>query len=291
MKHRTTRLICLLLLTPTICTITTSVAQSGSNAQQLTPEPDQRKEISIPFEQLESGHMAIQVKINGKGPFRMIFDTGAPGVMFSGKAAKESGLIPADTRHGFLGSYNVGVKDASVEVGEFRADGLVPQVCDHPTVAALASALGSLEGLVGFDLFGAEKLTIDYQAKTITILPGRKPKVFNNVNRTKDVSAEIMGKATTQYAAPAALWGFSVEKQQEDAKPGVDVTAVKQGSAAAEAGLKVGDRLLVMSHRWTDSVADVYRAAGFVWPGKSVRMTVSRGDKELTLTIRPRAGL
>ena len=34
--------------------------------------------VSVPFELLKSGHMAVQVKVNGKGPYWLIFDTGAP---------------------------------------------------------------------------------------------------------------------------------------------------------------------------------------------------------------------
>ena len=38
---------------------------------------------TVPFEMLQagkriSGHLAVQVKINGKGPYRLVFDTGAP---------------------------------------------------------------------------------------------------------------------------------------------------------------------------------------------------------------------
>ena len=51
--------------------------------------------VSAPFEILEkgellSGHMALQVKINGKGPYRMIFDTGAPITLMNNKIAKEA---------------------------------------------------------------------------------------------------------------------------------------------------------------------------------------------------------
>src|SRR5207245_1874658 len=36
------------------------------------------KPVTVPFELLKTGHMAIMVKINGKGPYKVIFDTGAP---------------------------------------------------------------------------------------------------------------------------------------------------------------------------------------------------------------------
>ena len=48
----------------------------------------------VPFEMLKSQHMAVQVKINGKGPYRLIFDTGAPVTLLSNKVAKEAGIFP-----------------------------------------------------------------------------------------------------------------------------------------------------------------------------------------------------
>jgi S1-C subfamily serine protease len=93
-----------------------------------------------------------------------------------------------------------------------------------------------------------------------------------------------------EYSTPAALWGFSVNKEKDDKNPGVNVRNVTPGGPAAQAGLRAGDRLLVLSHRWTDSVDDVYLASGFVWPGKSVNLKVNRGNQELNLTVKPIAG-
>ena len=36
------------------------------------------KVLRVPFDTIMSQHMVVQVKVNGKGPYRMIFDTGAP---------------------------------------------------------------------------------------------------------------------------------------------------------------------------------------------------------------------
>src|SRR5262245_51948813 len=40
-------------------------------------------------ELLKSRHLAIQVRINGHGPYRMIFDTGSPVVLISSRVAEE----------------------------------------------------------------------------------------------------------------------------------------------------------------------------------------------------------
>ncbi len=268
----------------------TGLALVPARAQPPVVKPGtDRKTVEVPFEVLESGHMTIQVEIGGKGPYRMIFDTGAPALMFSGKAAKECGLIPKDAGAFLFGSYSARPKPASIQVGPFQATGVVATVMDHPVVQALAAEYGPIDGLVGFELFKADKVTIDYRAKTIT---ARLPAVAKPRDPApNDKVASLLTKGQEpERTAPGALWGLSVGKEANDDQPGVNVTAVLPGSAAAEAGLKTGDRLLVMSRRWTDSADDVHRVASFVWAGKAVKVTVRRGDKEVELTVKPRAG-
>jgi len=69
------------------------------------------------------------------------------------------------------------------------------------------------------------------------------------------------------------------------------VKEVFAGSAAADAGLKAGDRLLTLDGRWTDSVVDTFTAAGLVKPGRAAVVVVKRDGKEVKLTVKPAAGL
>ena len=57
----------------------------------------------VPFEIIGSKHMAVQIKINGKGPYRVIFDTGAPISLLMSKVATEAGLIKKQAATGFMG--------------------------------------------------------------------------------------------------------------------------------------------------------------------------------------------
>src|SRR5579862_2274651 len=60
------------------------------------------KPITVPFEMLKSGHITVMVKVNGKGPYRLIFDTGAPLTLINGKLAKESGVLKEAPKGGLL---------------------------------------------------------------------------------------------------------------------------------------------------------------------------------------------
>src|SRR5271157_3962262 len=102
-----------------------------------------KKTIKVPFELLKSQHMVVQVKINGKGPYRLIFDTGAPVTLINNKVAKESGVFPNDFKRppfAFFGSMGQ-FKMKSVQIGDVKLADVNTMVMDHPTVAAISNAL------------------------------------------------------------------------------------------------------------------------------------------------------
>ena len=46
--------------------------------------------IVVPFDTIKSRHMIVDVIVNGKGPYTLIFDTGAPLTLIGPKLAIES---------------------------------------------------------------------------------------------------------------------------------------------------------------------------------------------------------
>ena len=58
----------------------------------IAAAPAPEKTTVVPFELLRSGHMAVQVKVNGQGPYRLIFDTGAPVTLLNNKIARAAGI-------------------------------------------------------------------------------------------------------------------------------------------------------------------------------------------------------
>lgn len=249
------------------------------------------KPMVVPFELLKSGHMAVMVKVNGKGPYRVIFDTGAPVNLLNNKLAKEAGLL-RDVPHSslpFLGTI-AEVKVKELQVGDARETGQPALVMDHPLVELMSKKLGGLYGIVGFPFFARYKMTIDYQAETMTLTPsGYKP--ANVMKSLESTMLQLLagGGPAEKVLAPAGQWGLAARKA-DDEESGVVLTEVLAGSAAADAGLKVGDRLLTIDGRWTDSLADLYDIAAHIKPGTRVPVTLRRDGKDMTLRIAPRPG-
>lgn len=251
-------------------------------------EGPKAKPVVVPFDLLKTKHITIDVKVNGKGPYRVIFDTGAPMTVLNNKLAKEAGLPKGG---GLFGGLPVTVKE--LEVGGLKAENVPAVVMDHPLVELMSKEkdIGPLYGIVGFPFFARYKVTLDYQAKKMTFTPNG----FDPPDVLKEMEAAIErlldGKQPPRVLAPAAQWGLVAAKDKDDEEAGVTIKEVMPGSAAAGAGMKAGDRLLTLDGRWTDTMIDTYLAASLAKPGDAVPVTVRRDGKDLELTVKPAPGL
>jgi len=244
----------------------------------------------VKFDTLKTQHIVVMAKINGKGPYRLVFDTGAPFTLINNRIAKEAGVIAKDDKSAalmFLGQMPQH-KINSFEIGDMTVKDLKTVVMDHPTVALIDKALGPVDGVVGLTFFAKYKMTIDYEAKEMTFVPVD----FSPPDILQGMMAVLQGPAKgPRVLAAAGLWGFSAVKPAKDEEAGVTVKQVLAGSPAAAAGLKPGDRLLTLDGRWTDSVADCFQAASFVKPGRAARLEIMRDGKKMELTVKVVPGM
>jgi hypothetical protein len=270
---------------------TPALLWAQDTAKEPAKKPEPAKKIVVPFELLKTQHMAIQVKINGKGPYRLIFDTGAPDSLVSKKVHKEAGLVTKgggiEKLLGILGPTTI----KEIEVGDLKAENLSATVFDHPTVTAIAGLVGPIDGIIGFTFYAKYTMTVDYEKKEITFVPNEYKPGNAMDAMMKKFTAPKAERDTPKVLAPAGQLGIRVDKAKDDKDDGVAVKDVLADSAAAAAGFKVGDRLLSLDGRWTDSVNDCYIAAGMIRPGTAITARVLRDGKKIDLKVTVRAGL
>jgi len=265
----------------------------------LSPQvPSDAKPATVPFEIIGSKHMAVLIKINGKGPYRVIFDTGAPISLISSKVARETGLIKSSPKSGesstskpmtpMMGMYGM-QKVKEFQVGDVKAKDIQIIVMDHPTVAAIGEVVGPIEGIVGFPFFAKFRTTVNYENKTMTMTPSS----YEPGDVMQSLMSTMMSgsKERKLYLSPTTVWGVAVGKEKEDEEEGVEVVHLYPGSPAEQAGLKLGDRLLVIDGTWSDSIEDCYRAVSQVKAGRAIEVKVRRDGKEKVLKVETKAGV
>jgi predicted aspartyl protease len=169
---------CLLLFACVGCTrVQSAAAQPLIAAGELrqTPSPDftmanGKTNVTLPFDLIDN-RIVINVRLNGKGPFRFIFDSGANAVI-APEVARELGLKIENLQRG-----GGGVGEQVIERGEANiskievGDILLP--AEEFGVISFADAkyvfgANRIDGIIGFPLFKRLVVKVDYERRQLT---------------------------------------------------------------------------------------------------------------------------
>jgi predicted aspartyl protease len=180
MPHRLAILVGLLFGLPLV---SVQAAQSPA-AAEVQPPADQLEELIIrvpepryvaPTRRDRIGRVWVPVLINGKGPFRLVLDSGATRTAVTANVAARLDLptdrSPPVLMRGVTGSAIVPtIKADSLEVGDLY---IAPT-----TLPIVADAFGGAEGLLGAEGLGDKRIYIDFRND------------FINISRSKGAPAE-----------------------------------------------------------------------------------------------------
>jgi hypothetical protein len=129
-----------------------------------------RDVVDVPFE-VRSGHVFIEAKLDGKGPFRMLFDAGGASVLVPSTVAA-LGLSPR--RAG--GEHDVAlVPIERVDVGGVAFERQTFAVIDVAPVMRRVEGLDDVAGIVGYDVVSRLPVRIDYEHSKLSL---HRPRAF-----------------------------------------------------------------------------------------------------------------
>jgi len=125
--------------------------------------------VIVPF-QLWRNHIYISVRVNGRGPFRFIFDSGAGGTAINRKLVNDMGL----THLGTAEARGVGGADSSevyridlLEVAGVRLTGLPGSTINFDQLESVAET--HIDGIIGYDLLNRFAISVDYTNHRLVI--------------------------------------------------------------------------------------------------------------------------
>jgi hypothetical protein len=252
---------------------------------------DVGKAYSIPYRLTDSGHIMVRVKINGKGPFNFIVDTGAPLVYVTLPVAKKLDIKAEKKGPTTLARFDL-------EGGAAHTD--LKCVIETPFQLEGMNAMGAagveLHGILGYTLLSQYKMEIDLtkDKMTWTKLDFKPPAPLPS--GIKGGSLDMLGKlmkflmGDSKGPMPPELRGF-VGVELSDQEKTVVVRAVLPKSPAAAAEVKTGDRLLEVQGKAVSSSAEVMALLAKVRSGQPVVFVVGRAGEKKEITITAGEGL
>ena len=188
MEYTMRRLLKPLLVLAAIVSWASWHAQQARSADSTPKLP-----IEIPM-RLDGGMPAIELMVNGKGPFLFAIDTGAEGgPRLDSSLVEKLGLKPSgQMRDGDPSGRNPRMADTvkldSIEVGGLRFTGVAATSRNYKNSPRPLAA----DGIIGLGLFADYLLTLDFPAKVVRISRGELPKADG---------AEILDY-TTEHGVP-----------------------------------------------------------------------------------------
>jgi hypothetical protein len=126
------------------------------------PEP----RFVAPTRRDKIGRIWAPVLIDGKGPFRLVLDTGANHSAITASVALALGLAPDPSKQVMLRGVTGNAIVPTVHVDSFAVGDVI---LTSATLPIIADALGGAEGVLGTDGFAGMRIYIDFKHDTITI--------------------------------------------------------------------------------------------------------------------------
>ncbi len=262
------------------------------------PKPD-APPVEVPYRLTVVKHIVVRAKINGKGPFNFILDTGAPALFIAPEAAEKAGLKADDKNWGVCDRFEI---EGGVVVPKAKARVEKPFQLDGMNGLGLGGV--ELHGMIGYNILAHYRMEIDFTKDKMVWTPiadfDPKPPMGlgGNVNSAAgglEVMGTLMkffGSLTGAKAEPDyILRGFlGVELTDVDDGDPV-VKSVLADGPAARSGLKAGDKITRIQGRTVTSVEDVQKSALKLEPGDDVKLTVKRGKETVDVSFKTGEGL
>jgi hypothetical protein len=254
------------------------------------------KSFEVPYRLTVVKHIVVRAKINGKGPFNFILDTGAPALFIAPDAAKKAGVDPDAKGWGVFDKFEI---EGGVVLK--KAEGRIEKPFQLDGMNGLGLAGVELHGMIGYNILAHYRMTIDFTKDKMVWTPldywPADPKRVGGGGASGGL--EVMGtlmkflgaitgaKSEPDYTLRGFL-GVDLEDKEDVEYP--VVKSVLADGPAANAGLKAGDRVTRFKGRSVQNVEDVRRFALKLTAHESVKLTVQRGGEKEPVEISFKAG-
>src|SRR5262245_56130409 len=259
------------------------------------PKKVEAKTYQVPYQVTNTKHVLVRAKINGKGPYNFIVDTGAPALFVSTAVCTKLGVKPNRQGWGTFDRFDI---EGGVSLPKFKARVEDPFQLQGMNGLGLAGA--ELHGIVGYTVLARFRIELDLTRDKMAWTPldfdPPEPKGLGGRGAPAELDAlggilkflgTLMGKPPPADVATRGFLGIDLE----DDDKGVVVKSVLEKGPAASGGVQVGDRITAFGGKTVRDIDGVRQLAAKVATGESVKLTIERDGKTRQITFKSGQGL
>lgn len=250
----------------------------------------------VPFRLGPTKHILVRARINGRGPYNLVVDTGAPVVVLAKKLAEPVGIELDETHWADVKLFEleggIALENLAVRFDDlYQLEGM----------NGLGLAGVEIHGLLGYPVLARYRIEFDFTKTKMLWTP-----LANKPEELPRRPGGAMGSAGLQAlgAVMKGLGKFIGADQLPTAKPRgfaglslvvdrgrLSVTNVVKDGPADRAGIQVGDIVRQAGGKDLASVEAFGIAVGAIAPGQSLILRISRGDSDQDVTIELSEGI
>lgn len=280
------------MLTWLVCGVL-AAAQGAS-----VPASGSGRAFEVPYRLSDTQHIVVRAKLNGKGPYHFVVDTGAPALILSEAVGAEVGAPNGPGGWAEL-------RSVEIEGGPVLRN--VRSRVDDPfqlkTMNQTGLSEGRLAGVLGYTVLARYRMQIDLRrgymvwteldytpqppAGLQALLQGRPPAAAGRQRELEGFAAftgGLLGSASRVERVRRGFLGVEL-------RPGTvaEILRVYPESPAARAGLRAGDRIIALAGREGQERAigtrrDLLDQFARVAEGEPVTITVLRKGQQRVIT-------
>lgn len=250
----------------------------------------------VPYRLTDTQHILVRVKINDKGPFNFIVDTGAP-IMFVATAVGKK-----------IGLHNEGKGLAVIDKLEFEGGLVQTKVkCRVETPFQLEGMNGmglagaELHGIIGYTVLARYRMQFDFTKDKMLWTPlafdppppvGLGPKAgaqggLEMIGTLMKFVGFLSGMKPAGPPQPRGFLGMEVAEGKET----LTIGKVLESGPASTGGLKAGDVLLEVDGKKVKTAADLQRLTAQIVAGQTIVFIIRRDEEKQEVKITAGDGL
>lgn len=262
------------------------------------PSAKKLESYHIPYRLSDVKHVVVRLKVNGKGPFNFVVDTGAPAVYFGNEMAKAIGLETKEA--GYWKTIDKVDIEGGLQVNEVKVR--VEEPFQLVGMNKINAAGLRYHGVLGYSVLAQFAIEYDFTKPHLkwTRLDWKPPppvalgSLSEGATQNMKAMVGISSLATSlmpKKLDPTLVYRGTIGIETSDSKNGVVISKVLEKSPAAQASLQVNDKIISINEKDVATQAELQKINANIAAEQEVTLVVQRGDEKVTIKLKTIRGL